>query len=112
MGAYCPRMPRTARASVGGFLYHVLNRGDRRETVLHKPADFDALVDAIAQARLRLPPDILGYCLMPNHFHLVVRPRADGDLGNWMRWLLTTHALRYHRHYKTTGNPVSELLSL
>ena len=52
----------------------------------------------------RLPLDVFGYCLMPNHFHLVVRPRAAGDLGRWMRWLLTAHAQRYHRHYGTSGH--------
>jgi putative transposase len=86
------------------MIYHVLNRGNRRETVFHKPADFDAFVDALGEAHRRLPLDIFGYCLMPNHFHLVLKPRGDGDLGRWMRWLLTTHALRYNRHYKTTGH--------
>lgn len=97
-------MPRTARASVGGLIYHALNRGNRRAAVFHKPADYDAFVDAMAEAVRRLPMDVFGYCLMPNHFHLVLRPHADGDLGRWMRWLLTTHALRYHRHYHTSGH--------
>jgi putative transposase len=97
-------MPRTARASVGGVFYHALNRGNRREPVFHKPADYDAFVAAIADATCRLPLDLVGYCLMPNHFHLVLRPVADGDLGRWMRWLLTAHAQRYHRHYKTSGH--------
>src|SRR5215208_1354318 len=97
-------MPRTARASVGGVIYHALNRGNRREAVFHKPADYDAFVQAIADAAQRVPLDVFGYCLMPNHFHLVIRPRGDGDLGRWMRWLLTAHAQRYHRHYKTSGH--------
>lgn len=97
-------MPRTARASVGGVIYHALNRGNRREDVFHKPADYDAFVEAIADARKRVPVDVFGYCLMPNHFHLVLRPHEDGDLGRWMRWLLTAHAARYHRHYETTGH--------
>jgi len=97
-------MPRTARASVGGVIYHTLNRGNRREAVFHKPADYDAFVQAIADAVQRVPLDVFGYCLMPNHFHLVIRPRGDGDLGRWMRWLLTAHAQRYHRHYKTSGH--------
>ena len=41
---------------------------------------------------------------MPNHFHLVIRTHADGDLGRWVRWLLMAHAQRYHRHYQTTGH--------
>ena len=47
---------------------------------------------------------VLGYCLMPNHFHLVLRPWGDGDLGRWMQWLLTTHVRRYRRHYGSSGH--------
>jgi putative transposase len=97
-------MPRTARASVGGIIYHALNRGNRRADVFHKPADYDAFLEIIAEARQRLSVDLFGYCLMPNHFHLVLRLHHDGDLGRWMRWLLTAHAQRYHRHYNTTGH--------
>ena len=97
-------MPRTARASVGGMWYHALNRGNRRETVFHKPADYDAFVKARVDGRARQPMDVLGYCLMPNHFHLILRPTVDGALGQWMQWLLTTHVRRYHRHYGTDGH--------
>ncbi len=41
---------------------------------------------------------------MPNHFHLVLRSRDDGDLGRWMHWRATAHVRRYHRHYGTTGH--------
>ena len=82
-------MPRTARASVGGMWYHALNRGNRRAAVFHKPGDYDAFVEAMVDARARLPVDLLGYCVMPNHFHLVLRTHGDGDLGRWMQWLLT-----------------------
>jgi REP-associated tyrosine transposase len=97
-------MPRTARASVGGIWYHALNRGNRRETVFHKPGDYDAFVQAMTDAGARVPVDLLGYCLMPNHFHVVLRSHDDGGLGRWMQWLLTAHARRYHRHHGTTGH--------
>jgi REP element-mobilizing transposase RayT len=84
--------------------YHALNRGNRREAVFHKPGDYDAFVETMIDARVRVPLDLLGYCLMPNHFHLVLRPQNDGDLGRWMQWLLTAHARRYHSHYGTTGH--------
>ena len=92
------------RASVGGMWYHALNRGNRREAVFHKPGDYDAFVEAMTDVSVRVPADLLGYCLMPNHFHLILRPHRDGDLGRWMQWLLTAHARRYHRHYGTTGH--------
>jgi REP-associated tyrosine transposase len=41
---------------------------------------------------------------MPNHFHLVVWPRSDKDLGRWMQWLLTAHVRRYHQHYRSSGH--------
>jgi putative transposase len=47
---------------------------------------------------------VLAYCLMPNHFHLTLWPRADGDLSRFMQWLLTAHVRRYHRHYQSSGH--------
>jgi len=97
-------MPRTARASVGDYCYHVLNRGNGRAEVFHKEADYEAFVEMIAAASARLPMRVLGYCVMPNHFHLVLRPFGDGDLGRWMQWFLTTHVRRYRRHYGASGH--------
>lgn len=97
-------MLRTARASIGGIWYHALNRGNRREAILYEPGDYDAFVEAMIDARARLPVDLLGCCLMPNHFHLVLRPHWDGDLGHWMQWLLTAYARCYRPHYGTTGH--------
>lgn len=89
---------------MGGMIYHALNRGNRGETVFHKAEDFDAFVEAMGDATRRLPVDLLAYCVMPNHFHIVLRPHGDGDLGRWMQWLLTTHVRRYHRLNGTTGH--------
>lgn len=58
----------------------------------------------MAAANDRLPVRILGYALMPNHFHLVIWPCGDGDLSRWMQWLLTSHVRRYHRHYQGSGH--------
>jgi len=53
---------------------------------------------------LRVPMRTIAYCLMPNHFHLVVWPRGDGALSRWMHWLLTAHVRRYARHHRTSGH--------
>src|SRR5262245_11132440 len=81
---YPASMPRTARASRGGFCYHVINRGNARAEVFHKDGDYDAFVRLLADAHERLPMRVLAYCLMPNHFHLVLWPKGDGDLSRWM----------------------------
>jgi putative transposase len=97
-------MPRTARASVGGFCYHVINRGNAQAEVFHKDGDYAAFLKLLGEAGQRVEMRLLGYCLMPNHFHLVVWPRGDADLGRYMQWLLTSHVRRYHRHYGTSGH--------
>ncbi len=97
-------MPRLARASLGGVCYHIINRGNAKNQVFYKDEDYEAFVKSISHACIELPMPVLGYCLMPNHFHLVVQPLADGDLSKWMHWLLNTHVRRYHQHHKTSGH--------
>lgn len=84
--------------------YHVLNRGNARARVFHKDQDYDAFLDLIQESQQRLPLRILAWCLMPNHFHLVLWPYGDGDVSRWMQWLMTSHVRRYHRHYQSVGH--------
>jgi putative transposase len=88
----------------GGVCDHVLNRGNDRRDVFLKAGDYRAFVKAIADAGDEVPMRVLAYCLMPNHFHLVVWPHADGDLSRWMHWLANAHVRRYHRHYHSSGH--------
>jgi putative transposase len=97
-------MPRTSRAAVGGYCYHVLNRGNGRAMVLHKDDDFRAFLNIIAEASVRHPMRILAFCLMQNHHHFALWPNGARDLSRWMHWLLTTHVRRYERHYHTSGH--------
>jgi putative transposase len=97
-------MPRNPRAAQGGYCYHVLNRGNARRTVFHKDGDFAAFVTLLRQAGERTSTRLLAYCLMPNHFHLALWPRQDGDLSLYMRWLLTAHVRRYLKHYHSSGH--------
>lgn len=97
-------MPRTARASVGGLCYHVINRGNAHAVVCRDSRDYEAFIRLISEAGTRLPLDVLAVCLMPNHIHLVLRPLRNGDLGRWMQWLLTAHVRRHHRRYGSSGH--------
>jgi len=97
-------MPRTARASVGGICYHVLNRGNGRSRVFHDDADYRAFLDLMATACDRVSMPVPAFCLMPNHFHLVLWPRHDGDLSRFMQWLLTSHVRRHHRRHRGSGH--------
>ena len=97
-------MPRTARASVGDYCYHIINRGNGRAQVFHADGDYQAFITLLREASRRIPMRLLAYCLMPNHFHLALWPHHDEDLSRWMHWLLTAHVRRYHRWHDSSGH--------
>jgi len=85
------------------MIFHVINRGNARRELFAKPADYDAFERAMAEAHAHVPMRLLAYCLMPNHWHLVLRPHHAGDLGRYMHRLTTTHVRRWHAHHHTQG---------
>ncbi|HEX4149094.1 MAG TPA: transposase, partial [Pirellulales bacterium] len=97
-------MPRRKRVSTGGFVYHVLNRAVARQRIFCKQADYLAFEQVLEEAQARVPMRLLSFCLMPNHWHMVVWPRGDGDLSEYLRWLTVTHTKRWHSHHHTTGS--------
>jgi putative transposase len=97
-------MPRTLRQIEAGMIYHVLNRGNGRRMLFSKDADFAAFVKLLAEALQRFEVDLLAYCLMGNHWHLLLRPRTDKALSRMLAWLSVTHARRHHRRYPNPGS--------
>ena len=72
-------------------------------TIFETDADFQAFEQVLAQAVERSRTRLLAYCLMPNHWHLVVWPRKDGELSRFIGWLTLTHTQRWHAHRHSTG---------
>ena len=97
-------MPRVARGLADGMIYHVINRGNARQEVFHKDGDYRAFIGLLKEAKEKYPIQLFGYCLMPNHFHLLLSPECASDLSKFMQWLMTSHVRRYHRHYQTDGH--------
>ena len=97
-------MPRIPRGQLAGHAFHVLNRGNGGATVFHSDGDYQAFLDLLAAAKAKHPVKILAFCLMPNHFHLVVQPARGATLSPFMQWWMTSHVRRYHRHYRTHGH--------
>jgi putative transposase len=85
-----PFVPRIPRGQQGGY-YHIINRGNGRATVFHKPQDYEAFLSLLADAKKRHRMKLLGFCLLPNHFHLVLEPADQTALSQFMQWLLTSH---------------------
>ena len=96
-------MPRTARIAPGGMVFHVLNRGVGRMRLFLSEADFEAFERIIAKTLQTRPMRIVAYCLRPNHWHLVLWPEHDGDLGAFMQKLTITHARNWQEHRRRVG---------
>lgn len=96
-------MPRSPRADEAGGLYHALNRGNLRATIFHKDGDYAAFEKILHEALQLYQVHLLAYQLMPNHYHLVLRPLVDGEMSRFMGWVGGTHTMRYHAHYHTSG---------
>lgn len=96
-------MGRPLRTTPGGLAYHVLNRANARMRLFEDAGDYAAFERVMGQACQRMPMRILAYCLMPNHWHLVLWPRHDGDLSRFVGWLTLTHTQRWHAHQHSTG---------
>ena len=97
-------MSRPPRAAEGGLIYHALNRANARLAIFDDDGDYDAFDRVLAEAVDRHRMRLLAYCVMPNHFHLVVWPVGDGDLSRFMRWLTMTHTQRWHAHHRSAGS--------
>lgn len=96
-------MGRSPRNDIGNIVYHVINRANGRMTIFKKAKDYQAFENILKEAKKKYPMRILAYCLMPNHWHLILYPVNDGQLAPFMRWVTLTHTQRWHSHYKNVG---------
>ena len=96
-------MARPLRVEYAGALYHLMNRGNRRETVFRGPADHELFLDRLGEACATHQVLVISYCLMPNHFHLFVRTELP-NLSRFMHGLLTSFTVVQNRRDKTVGH--------
>lgn len=99
-------MPRKLRVQYEEAIYHVMNRGDRREPIFVDDDDRVLFLETLGQACDKAGWEVHAYCLMNDHFHLVVEtPRAN--LVSGMRWFLGTYTARFNRRHKLFGHVFS-----
>ena len=96
-------MGRGRRVDVGWMVYHVLNGANFRSRLFRQPADEEDFLGIVEETRELVRMRILAYCLMPNLWHLVLYPRADGDLAKFVPRVTMTHTQRYHAKTPTLG---------
>ncbi len=97
-------MGRGQRVDIGGLVYHVINRANGRVPIFKSPDDYRDFEYLLLELKEEYDMRILAYVVMPNHWHLLLYPRRDGDLSQSMHWLGTSHALRHHTRKQTIGD--------
>jgi putative transposase len=88
-------MSRPHRVAPGGMPFHVLNRAVSRRTVFGSVADYSGFIDTVAEALRTRPMRICSYCVMPNHWHMVLWPEHDGDLSAFVQHVTNIHVKRW-----------------
>lgn len=96
-------MPRTSRIDIGQEVYHILNRANARVQIFDDDEDYQIFEKILQEAVERFDMRLLAYCIMPNHWHLIIYPKQDGDMAKFMGWLSNAHTRRWHATKKTTG---------
>jgi putative transposase len=97
-------MGRLPRLIADGLVYHALNRGNNGAIVFARAVDFQQFLQALAQTRERFPFRLYAYCLMNNHFHLVLEPEAGQSVSRIVQSLTVTHTWHYHKTRGTSGH--------
>ncbi len=101
MVATMGRQPRTSDADL---VYHAYNRGNNGDKVFSDNADREAFRDALGRTNERYPFELFGYCLMPDHFHLLVKPAPGQSISRIVQSLTVAQGAQYHRHHGTSGH--------
>lgn len=97
-------MPRLARVDIGDEIYHVINRANGRMQIFNTPEDYRVFEKLMEEAKELISMRIFAYEIMPNHWHLVLSPRKDGDLGLFMHHLTNKHTRQVHAFTGTVGS--------
>ena len=87
----------------GNLLYHVLNRANARNKIFHDAADYDYLVAIILKYSKAKNMSIYHYCIMPNHYHLLLEIKEPELLSSAMAGINKSYSIYYHKRFKTSG---------
>ncbi len=96
-------MPRRPRRSLPVPFFHVINRAVRKLPIFARPPDYRAFLAVLSTGLQHHPVRLLSYCVLSNHWHLVVDAGTVATLSRFMKWVSATHAIRWHRRHQTVG---------
>lgn len=96
-------MARKHRSCPRGLIFHLCNRAAGDLTLFKNPYDYLQILQTFREAMETFPISLYAYCMMPNHWHLLVRPHHRDAISRFMHWFGTTHATRYRKSHESVG---------
>ena len=96
-------MPRSPRTAWAGAIFHVVNRGVERRKVFLDERDYERFITLLRKGKKRAAVKIYGFCLMPNHFHIIISPETNEALGVYMHWVTGKYAIEFRIRTETRG---------
>lgn len=97
-------MPRAPRLAVKDRCFHCMNRGNGRLSIFDEESDFDAFERILEEAVVRFPAiKLYAYCVMPNHWHLLLEPAEAKAMSAFVGWITITHTTRWQKHRQLVG---------
>ena len=96
-------MPRGARILLEKVCYHIINRGNQKQFIFLEGGDSEKYLELLKYYKRKFGFKLFGYCLMPNHIHLIIEPKHPDDLAKFMQGLSQAYTMWFNGKYKTVG---------
>ncbi|MFH1577971.1 MAG: transposase [Candidatus Omnitrophota bacterium] len=96
-------MPRTARALLENACYHIINRGNQKQSIFLEKIDFEKYLELLKHYKRKYKFKLYAYCLMPNHIHLIIELRKTKDLAKIMQGITQTYTIWFNKKYIKVG---------
>ncbi len=97
-------MSRAQRLIINNASYHIIARGNQKQKTFFEEEDFDKYLDLLRHYKREYHFNLYGYCLMPNHVHIVLEVKNGADLGKIMQGLNQTYTIWFNRKYSKVGH--------
>ncbi len=96
-------MARQSRLDIKDQIFHVINRSNAKLKIFVTPGDYEVVIKAFEETLQLIQIDIFSFCIMPNHWHFIVKPKADGDMGRFFGKFTQKVTQRWHAFHETIG---------
>jgi len=96
-------MPRGPRILLNNVYYHIVNRGNQNGKIFFEESDFEKYLELLRRYKNKFPLKLFGYCLMPNHIHLILQLKESKDLSKLMQGLTQTYTVWFNNKYGRFG---------